>query len=227
MTTKKGPRKILAWHFLLEDRRLRWGTREIVEAGKTYSLPPDEVPKLCKVGFHGSRNPLDALEYAPGAIVCRVRLWGDVQEEDDKVVARHREVLAMADATRTLHEFAIWCAERALALTARPDPRSVNALAVKRRWLDGQATDTELAAARAAAGAAAGAAARAWYAAWAAAGDAARDAAWAAARAWYAAKAATRAAAGDAAWAAADAAAGAAQNRELERRLRALLKESP
>ena len=98
---------------------------------------------------------------------------------------------------RMLHEFAIWCAEQALALIAEPDPRSLNVLVVKRRWLDGEASDEELTAAgdaagdaaRAAAGAAAGAAAwdtagaAAWDAAWDAAGDAAWAAAWAAARA--------------------------------------------
>src|SRR3990167_5345665 len=160
--------------------------------------------------MHGSIRPLDALQYAPGPIVCRVRLWGDVVQDGDKLVARHREVIAMADATRTLHEFAIWCAERALALIPTPNPRSLNALRVKRAWLDGKATDAELTVARAAARAVA------WDAAWAAraaARDAARDAAraaawdavWDAARdaVWDAARdAAARAAAWDAAWAA-------------------------
>jgi hypothetical protein len=70
---------------------------------------------------------------------------------------------------RVLHEFAIWCADEALKRVGNPDPRSLNALEVKRRWLRGKATDEELAAARAAA----------WDAARAAM-DAARAAAWAA-----------------------------------------------
>jgi hypothetical protein len=176
VTAKKGPRKLWAWHFLPEDSRLRWGSHEQVKVGKVYSLPPHEMPELCKRGMHGSVRPLDALQYAPGPIICRVRLWGDVQQGDDKIVARHREVVAMADATRTLHEFALWCAEQALALIPNPDPRSRNALAVKRAWLDGEATDAELDAAGAAAWAAA------WAAARAAARDAAGGAAWAAAR---------------------------------------------
>lgn len=69
-----------------------------------------------------------------------------------------------------LHEFACRCAERALALVDNPDPRSTAAVAVKRAWLRGEATDDELAAARDAARAAAWAAA--WDAAWAAAWDA-------------------------------------------------------
>jgi len=213
MTTRKGPRKILAWHFLPEDGRLRWGTREKVQVGKVYSLPTSETPELCERGMHGSVRPLDALQYAPGPIVCRVRLWGDVVRGDDKLVARHREVVAIADATRILHEFAIWCAEQALALIRQPDPRSINALGVKRAWLDGTATNAELAAAGAAAGAAA-------WGAW----DAAGAAAWAAGdAAWGAARDAAGAAAWDAG-AAARAAARAAQNDHLAAMLQGCLK---
>src|SRR3990167_1844367 len=122
MTAKKGPQKVWAWHFLPADGCLRWGTREKVGVGKVYSLPPHEKPELCERGMHGSVLPLHALQYAPGPIVCRVRLWGDVMRADDKLVARHREVVAMADATRVLHEFAPWCAEQALALIPTPAP---------------------------------------------------------------------------------------------------------
>jgi hypothetical protein len=92
--------------------------------------------------------------------------------------------------------FAVRCARSVQHLMT--DPRSVAALDVAERHANGQATDSELYAARDSAGDAAWAAARA--AARAAAGDAA----------WAAARAAARAAAGDAAWAAAWAAARAA-----------------
>ena len=71
-----------------------------------------------------------------------------------------------------LHEFACRCAEDALSRIYNPDPRSINAIVVKRRWIAGEATDEELAAARTAA-----------WAAQAAAQDAARTAAQAAAQA--------------------------------------------
>ena len=81
---------------------------------------------------------------------------------------------------RQLHEIAIWCWEE----IARPiyekhypeDRRPHDAVAVKRLWIEGEATDEELAAARDAAWDAARAAA--WDAAWNAAGAAAWDAAW-------------------------------------------------
>ena len=71
-----------------------------------------------------------------------------------------------------LHEFACRYAEYALSFVDNPDPRSIAAIEAKRKWLRGEITDKELAAARAAAWAAARAAARA--AAW----DAELDAAW-------------------------------------------------
>lgn len=207
---------MLGWHWLAEDRRLRFGTREVVEVSQTYTAEGPLV--ICKNGVHASRRALDALEYAPGPVICRVRLSGEIQHDTDKSVARSRTVLWMADATPVLHEFALVCGEDALGMMAavgeEPDLRSWAALDVKRRWLKGEATNEELAAARAAAWdaawdaawaterAAASAAARAtasatawatiWDAAWDAARDAARAAAWAAARdaAWDTARAA-------------------------------------
>lgn len=97
---------------------------------------------------------------------------------------------------RILHEFAIWCAETALTKANETDERSWNALQVKRLWLDGKATDEEMAAARVAAMDAASAAT------WDDAKDAARYAASADARyaAWDAAKYAARAVARYATW---------------------------
>ena len=127
-----------------------------------------------------------------------------------------------------LHEFACRCAEDALSRIDNPDPRSINAIAIKRRWIAGEATDEELAAARTAAWAAQAAAqdaartaARAAvraavrvartaaWAAQAAAQDAARTAAWAT---WTAARAAVRVAR----TAAQDAAEAAARNAQVD-----------
>ena len=89
---------------------------------------------------------------------------------------------------RTWRLFAVWCGRQVQHLMT--DPRSTAALDVAERHANGNATDEELAAARAAAWAVARDAA--WAAARAAAWAAARDAAWAAARtaAWAAAWAA-------------------------------------
>lgn len=109
---------------------------------------------------------------------------------------------------RTLHEFAVWCAETTLTKANVTDERIWNALNVKRLWLNGKATDEELAAARSAARDAA------WDAAWDVAMDAVRYAALDAAR--YAARDAAKYAAWDAAWyAASDATMYAARDEQL------------
>jgi len=177
-----------AWHFsngyLAYDR-----TSEEIRAGLSLACNPDKI-ELCQMGFHSSYRLLDALGYAQGSTLSYCEIGGRISEDDDKNVSSIRRHLAVADITRTLHEFAIWCAEQALALVDNPDERGLEALRVKRLWLDGKATDEELDVARAAA----------W--------DVARVAAWAAARgaawdvAWDAARAADMAAgtAWDAAW---------------------------
>jgi hypothetical protein len=224
---------MLAWHFLRDDRRLNYPPHTLVEVGQ--KLTVKSPLELCCWGLHASKRAIDALEYAPGSIACRVELSGEILEGYDKVCATERTVLQMVDATNVLHEFACWCAEQALLQEREagrePDPRSWAAIEAKRKWLRGEITDSELVAARDAALDAA------WAAAWDTALDAARDTARAAAReaAWDAARAAAYAAWGAAAYAAArdaacDAARGAgagatraaawdAQNTRLEKML--------
>lgn len=97
---------LLAWHFVNEERTLRDGNT--VEAGYVYEV--ERPIRLCSWGLHASINPLDALTYAPGPIVCRVRMSGEMIRDTDKLVATRREVLWMADATDILSEFARECA---------------------------------------------------------------------------------------------------------------------
>ena len=157
----------LGWHFLPADRRLRWGSREVVEAGRTYRAEGPLV--MCRNGMHASKRALDALQYAPGPVVSRVELLGERLDASDKSCARERSVLWIADAATVLHEFACAVATDALCYAeARGnavDSRSWAAIETKGRWLRGAATDAEL------------------NAAWDVAGDAARGAARAAARA--------------------------------------------
>ena len=180
------------WWFAAPDAdgkvRLPHGDGREVKVGETLTVTGKIV--ACERGLHASLRAIDALEYAPGATICRVRLSGTiVGHSGDKLAASERTVLWMADATRTLHEFAVWVARQALLGERKrgrePDKRSWEALRVKALWIRGKATDAELAAARDAAWAARDAAWAARDAAWAAARDAAgdADAAWAAARA--------------------------------------------
>ena len=177
-------------------------------------MPPIEgelVP--CENGYH-----LCALAQLPSWLNARIyeaEGRGDHVDGGDKIAYREVRLLRLCAGwnERTARLFACDCAERVLPIYERDYPgdmRPRDAIAVARRFANGEATSRELCAAEAAAGDAARAAA--WDAAWAAAGDAARAAAGAAA--WDAAEAAAgdaaEAAAGDAAWDAARAAARAA-----------------
>ena len=167
---------IKAWHFINNDFTILTDsmTRPLkVHQGQV--LRHRGPLELCKKGLHASIKPIDALKYAPGAVVYRVECSGDVIQGDDKLVCSRRRVLWVADAERTLHEFAIWCAEEALKKVENPNPRDLEAIRVKKLWLDGKATNKELKAAMWAARSDAWNAARsgAGWAAWnAARGDA-------------------------------------------------------
>lgn len=203
---------IQAWHF--SNGYIRNDPDTKIVPGLHLSVDPDRL-KFCEYGLHGNVRLIDALRYMPGAVLSQVKLSGRILEDTNKYVASERTHIAVADVTRTLHEFAIWCAEQALALIDNPDPRSLEALRNKQLWLDGKVTDDELAvaenAAKEAAWAVARAVARAARAARVAVSDAAKEAAWAAARAAASdaaedvvedAASAARAAASDTAWAA-------------------------
>ena len=217
------------WHFLADPDRLRDGTPT---PGVGVKLRIEGEPVLCQHGFHASRRPLDALRYAPGPWLCRVRLSGLVVADTDKCVATERTILqGPVDVSRELRLFACDCAEEVLPIFERAypgDTRPRDAIAVARRYAEGQDTKEEMDAAWAAACAAARVARDA-------ASAAASGAARAAARA---AKAAASGAAWDASWHTASAAAWdassptwaaawAAQNRWLGRVFRAALEGKP
>jgi hypothetical protein len=63
--------------------------------------------------LHASRSPADALAYAPGLWVSRVRIGGTIVRGSDKLAGTTREVLWRADASAVVVRYAAWCAERA------------------------------------------------------------------------------------------------------------------
>ena len=181
----------LAWHFA--GTQMRDGT----PLGAPGEIETYDGPlAMYSSGLHASERLLDALDYAPGPLLRRVRLSGEILRYDDKMVASRREILWECDMAPALRLFARWSALQVRHLWQEPMPGVVlEFLMTGREDIRAAAGDAAMAAARDAAMAAAGDAAR--DAAWDAAGDAAWAAAWAAA--WDAA--------GDAAWAAAMAAA--------------------
>jgi hypothetical protein len=138
-------------------------------------LKHDGAIVICKSGFHASPTAFQALQHAPGNLLHRVELRGDLIEESDKSVGRERRIVASIDATDLLRRFSRTMALKVIHLWAAPS--------IVREYLE-TGDESKRAAARAAARDAAWAARAAAGAARAAAGDAAwaaaRDAAWAA-----------------------------------------------
>ena len=180
-----------AWHFT--DDTLRDGS-PLPRKGRwlTYS---GEV-KMCVSGLHASREPFDALQYAPGARLHLVELADVVDQQSDKVVARKRKIIASIDATELLRYFARMQAVSCLdAWTGNPPDVLLDYLMTGAAEAESAAWSAACSAACSAAESAARSAARsaAWSAACSAACSAARSAACSAA--WSAACSAAESAA--------------------------------
>lgn len=135
---------LLGWHFLRDNCRLQFSPHTLVEPGQTLTVEPPL--EMCRHGLHASMEPLDALLYAPGTIVCRVELSGKILQDYDKMCAEKRTVLWMADATLALHEFMCWCvndvAERIVPFALSEVAQS--ATEAKMAWVRGEIDDAEL-----------------------------------------------------------------------------------
>jgi len=169
------------WHLPKANRPAKW-------------MPKLSSIALCVKGYHvvDADHLVEFLDY--GHHIYEVEIRGAVLSDGSKLCAQQaRLVKELKWGEREARLFACDCAERALDRWAEHgtvDQRSREAIAVSRRYAEGEASSEELTAAGAAAGAAAGdaawaaAGAAAGAAAWAAAGDAARAAAWDAERKW-------------------------------------------
>ncbi len=100
---------VRAWHWCGENMRTRYTDRRIV-VGKTLTVKGP--PLLCSRGLHASKNILDALQYAPGPILCRVELSGEIVTGSDKLAATKRKVLWCMDATPILRQWIKECVAR-------------------------------------------------------------------------------------------------------------------
>ncbi len=159
-TPSEAEQPITCWHFIRADHTLKHGDGRIVRVGEVLSVEGEL--ELCVYGLHASRRAFDAVGFTDNnaLTVCRVECWGDMQEGDDKLVARYRKVLWMYDAEKVLHQFSVDAAREAMSLYApdSADPKIQKAndlhhevLNLKQRWISGELTDVQWAAARAAA----------------------------------------------------------------------------
>ena len=94
-------KSVLAWHFV--GATLRDGSPVPADG---VNLKFDGTPALCHVGYHASIDPFDALQHAPGPILCRVRCGGTIIQSADKLVCTERTIIRRLDATDGLCYFA-------------------------------------------------------------------------------------------------------------------------
>ena len=119
-TKRLRKEKVDGWHFLLEDGRLRYGDNRFVKVGdrlqyktfgdnyKTFG-DNDKGPILCEIGMHASIRLVDALEYAPGPLLCRVTIEKDISSDRTKIVGRYRTALSKRSFVKGLKKFIIDC----------------------------------------------------------------------------------------------------------------------
>jgi hypothetical protein len=165
-----------AYWFCATDHKLRYEDGRVAKLGETHKAKGDL--ELCQNGMHASERLIDALAYAPGPVLYKVKLGGKIVRGDDKLCARSRTyVSGGVDITPQLRQFARMAALEVAHLWDIPP--------VVRQYLE--TGDESLREAAAAAAAAAAADAAAYAAAYADAhADAAADAADAADAAAYA-----------------------------------------
>ena len=156
-------KKNLAWHFVGD--KLRDG-RPVPNDGEWLEHKGRLV--LCETGLHFSRQPFDALQYAPGNTLCLVEISGEIVEPagEDKGICTRRKIVTRMDAEELLRYFARMQALSVIHLNEDlcSNETVVDYLMTGDESLRAAARDA------------------AWDAAWDAARDAARAAAWDAAR---------------------------------------------
>ena len=133
------------YHFLKANMTSGEGDEPPWKVGEHRQM--DGEIALCERGYHGSLHPYDALQYAPGPVLCLVELTGVIIEDTDKVVAQGRRLLQAVNIERELWDFALDCAEKVLPLfeviyPADKKPRKT--IEAMRQYNAGQITRDEL-----------------------------------------------------------------------------------
>ena len=95
---------VLAWHF--STGKLNYGDDRKISVSKKHSVKGEIV--ICNNGLHGSERIIDALGYArlDACIIARTEHSGNIIQESDKLVSRHRKYIHVIDGTEILREFA-------------------------------------------------------------------------------------------------------------------------
>ncbi len=134
-----------AWHWMREDRQLRYPPHTRVEPGQT--LRAEGPLELNANGLHGSLRALDALRYAPGFIVARTAHGGEVAYGRDILCSRTRTALWIVDARAIILDWLCVILDRCLTGEAEvghdPDARVWSVLTTLQRYARGESPITD------------------------------------------------------------------------------------
>jgi len=106
---------LLAWHGTRADGTTRH--LKVKELVGVKTLLAGDV-ELCKNALHGSLRAVDMLRYSEGLWIKRTLHEGTILHDADKFGSSERTVVAEADATQVVVDWAFWCADRAVRVHA-------------------------------------------------------------------------------------------------------------
>ena len=106
---------LLAWHGCRADGTTKH--LKVKELVGVKTLLAGDV-ELCKNALHGSMRAVDMLRFSEGLWVKRTLHEGKILLAADKFGSSERTVVAEADATQVVVDWALWCADRAVRIHA-------------------------------------------------------------------------------------------------------------
>ena len=106
---------LLAWHGCRADGTTKHLKVKEIVGVKT--LLAGDV-ELCKNALHGSLRAVDMLRFSEGLWIKRTLHEGKILLAADKIGSSERTVVAEADATQVVVDWAFWCADRAVRIHA-------------------------------------------------------------------------------------------------------------
>jgi len=116
-------KQVTGWWFGATDKRLLNDDGRPIVLGETHTVEGKISP--CQHGLHLSKRLIDALRYAPGPVVFKVRGSGDIVPHGnpiDKYACSKRTYLAGGvDVSHTLRHFARQCALDVIHMWNAPD----------------------------------------------------------------------------------------------------------
>ena len=106
---------LLAWHGTRADGTTKH--LKVKELVGVKTLLAGDV-ELCKNALHGSVRAVDMLRFSEGLWIKRTLHEGKILLAADKIGSSERTVVAEADATQVVVDWAFWCADRAVRIHA-------------------------------------------------------------------------------------------------------------